>query len=157
MNSDLSEALKALKDIHTPTGVAIWPLPIGWWLALLLLVVLMGLLRYWYKHRQPRYKKTALRELKHGYHIYQTHQDTAQFIQTVSQLIRRVALVAFIPEQVAGLTGKAWLSFLDKTGNTDAFTHGAGKVLSVAPYQPTPMADIDALMDATRRWLGAIK
>ena len=36
---------------------------------------------------------------------------------------------------MAGLTGERWLEFLDKSGDTDQFTCGPGRLLITAPYE----------------------
>ena len=72
-------------------------------------------------------------------------------------LIRRTCLARYPRADVAGLTGEAWLAFLDETGRTREFSTGAGRVLVSAPYQNRADTDVDALVGVTTKWLFAAK
>jgi len=154
--NDFAEVLKDLKDVHEPTAILFWPIASGWWLIFFLLMAsLIGVL-YWKKHRKPPYKKLAKTALKQLHDEYEINRDQKFFIQSLSILIRRIALAVY-GQQVSGLTGDKWLKFLNETGNTDAFTVGPGKMLIDAPYQSTPNVDINDLLLITKHWLGSIK
>ena len=77
----------------------------------------------------------------------------------LATLVRRAALHTAPRDQVAALSGDAWLSFLDGGLRGDAFRSGAGRLLVDAPYRP-PAAiariertEIDALCALVERWL----
>ena len=51
---------------------------------------------------------------------------------------------------MAGLTGEAWLQFLDRYAVDNAFTQGAGRALVEAPYRPDaplPAAELTAVVE----------
>jgi len=154
--NDLTEALKDLKDVHEPAAIVFWPMAPGWWLLIFLLVASLIGVYYWKKHRKPPYKKLAQTALKQLHNEYELNGDEKMFIQSLSTLIRRIALAVY-GRQVSSLTGNQWLKFLNETGNTDAFTVGPGKMLIDAPYQSTPNINVKDLLLITKHWVGSIK
>jgi hypothetical protein len=64
-------------------------------------------------------------------------------------LLKRVALVAYAREQIAALSGNAWLTFLDRTGGTAQFTQGAGVVLAEVSSRPSLGSALDTAQVAT--------
>ena len=55
----------------------------------------------------------------------------------LSLLVRRTALAAFPREQIAPLSGAAWLAFLDRSSGGTEFSRGPGRWLASAPYAQT--------------------
>lgn len=53
--------------------------------------------------------------------------------------------------EVAGLTGRAWLTFLD--GENHRFTEGVGACLVTAPYARGEAVDLDALLSLCETWV----
>ncbi len=150
----MNQSLSNLKDIHLPPAVSSWPPAPGWYmLALLLALGLCGLVygiwRYWQRYRRRRLT------LKHLAHIADSFGAVrpAIVVRAYSRLLRRCVLAVFPRQEVAGLQGDAWLSFLDKTGQTRDFTQGAGRVLVAAPYQIKPRFENDALHATIKYWI----
>jgi hypothetical protein len=84
------------------------------------------------------------------------HREAA--LRHLPELVKRAALAAFPREVVASLSGVEWLRFLDRTGHTDAFTHGRGQLLPELAYDPRLAAQLDAaavedLFCVVRRWI----
>ena len=130
-----SELLKQLRDLQTPPEPGWWPPAIGWWLFAIITLVVLGWLLVtigsaWRRWRQRQRQLHRLRELC-------LNCPTAQLAAELSILLRRLALSRFPREQVAGLYGEDWLRFLNRSAATDQFTHGPGRALLTAPYQPT--------------------
>ena len=71
--------------------------------------------------------------------------------------MRRVVLAYFPRESVASLSGKEWVSFLNKCSREKVFTDELHDTLLTAPYQQDNQRDLDALIDATHRWLTNLK
>jgi Ca-activated chloride channel family protein len=78
--------------------------------------------------------------------------STLELSAALASLARRTALAAFPREQVASLTGSAWLSFLDRTGGGHDFSHGSGRSLEISAYRQSP-TDPKALIAVVRRWI----
>ena len=148
-----------LRDLHLPEVIGLWPLAPGWWALILLAVA--GLVYLLYKRiqrwRWNAARRLALRELARVRREYEQGADAIVLGKELSELVRR-SMLAYAPRgEVAGLTGDAWLKWLDR-GLTDApFTAGAGRNLETLPYQRPERvrdeADIAGLIDAVQQRL----
>ncbi len=74
--------------------------------------------------------------------------------QAVSELLRR-AMLAYTPrEDIAGLTGNAWLEWLDRDLPVPYFHTEGGRSLLKLPYRnpdgDIPDVDVNALLTAVR-------
>ena len=145
-----------LRDLHLPEPVGWWPLAPGWWI---LLAMTMGAVGYglwraleWRKRNAPR--RYALRELARFEADYRKHRDPVTLGKQLSELLRR-GMLAYAPRtEVAGLTGEAWLRWLDRGMPLPYFHTDGGKSLLQLPYR-SPQddfsdVDIDALLAAVR-------
>jgi hypothetical protein len=150
-------SLADLRDVHLPpapmlTGVAAWQLAAVCLLLLLLLAVTLWWGRRWLRRRSQR---SALRELAGLARAHRRAADPTRLICGLSGLLRRYAMVRFDDVGVAGLSGPAWLQFLDVHGGEGEFTRGVGAVLETRPYQSSGAYDEAALLALVRRWLQA--
>lgn len=138
-----------LRDVHVPTGVSWWPPAPGWWLLLvivLLLVAGFGLWRYWRARRRRHPWRRACRALAGIRADYDRHGDPRRLLRDLSGCLRRVALTVAPRTEVAALTGRDWLAFLDRHVPGQPFQSGAGRVLAEGPYQPAPDFDAEVLL-----------
>ena len=153
--NDLDAILSKLHDIHEPDSVAMWPLAPGWW-ALVGLIVLAAIAaiiwKFVGKGDRPA-RREALRQLHQLRLAYSQHGDGVRTVGEISILLRRACLARYPRANVAGLTGDAWLDFLDQSGRTREFTNGAGRILITAPYRDKADGDIEALVGITSKWL----
>ena len=150
MNPDLP-----LRDIHLPAEIGWWPLAWGWWaLLLLVLLLLAGLIRWWIQ-RKPVQRllvlQPALRELDRIEHTYR--DDPHALAQELSVLLRRIAISLYGRKKAAGLTGNAWLEFLDQQRQSHVFSKQFRQALTELPYQPRSDANVMALLHEIRQWL----
>jgi len=145
-----------LKDIHLPEAIAWWPPAIGWWLAAVLIPLLIALLIVCYKRLT---RKTAIKTAKKI--LADIKQDSsrnnAQKLCELSVLLRRVAISVSPKSDVAGLTGREWLTFLDGSLKGSPFSEGIGACLADAPYQQLAPTDgeISRLISLCEDWLNA--
>ena len=143
--------LDALRDIHLPPQpVLATVLPLI--LLLAALAATFWLARRWLNRRPLR---SALRELAGLAAAHARDADTNQLVRGLSGLVRRYAIGRFSQVGVAGLSGRAWLDFLDVHGGGGAFSKGVGAALEARPYQARGAVDEAALMALVRRWLQA--
>ena len=145
--------LTNLRDIHLPGEVPLWPPAPGWWVLGAMLVAVGWFLFRYFRAPSRRARRWALKELGRLEQAFHQDQDARALLRAVPQLVRRYALGCFPREEVAGLEGKRWLEFLDRSGATKAFSDGPGEVLAVAPYQPGPEVDTLGLLAVTREWI----
>jgi len=135
-----------MHDIVVPDPVSWWPLAPGWWVVLLLLVFLLawGLAVFYFRWKSREHRREALKELE--------SIDASQY----SALLKRVCLVEFDRELVAGLSGEQWLEFLDEVGEAKgkkakAFTEGAGREILELAYKGGEASD--ACKAIVKDWL----
>jgi hypothetical protein len=145
--SDLSN----LRDIVLPPEVPMWPPAPGWWivaaacLAMAGGVAAMAMLR----HRRNAYRREALRALEG---IDGLAEPAAA--RQVSIILKRAALATYPREEVAQLSGAAWLDFLDRTGRTEAFTQGpARSLLALAFGGAGDKEAMAAIVEESQRWI----
>ena len=144
--------LHGLRDIHLPDSVSWWPLAPGWWLLLALSSLLLWfLLRTW--RQRGALRRQALKELQLIQDRFEQEGESRQLALELSTLLRRVALVRFPREQVAGLQGEQWLGFLDRSGGFTHFSAGKGRILGSAPYQSADVDEAKSLLQLSADWI----
>jgi len=166
MNPD---PLAELRDIHLPAAVSWWPPAIGWWL-LLLLVVLLIVAIIWWKHRRGilRHKQAiysrmeiidaAILELSQLEEAIKAGASVITVAAGLSRLLRRAAIRLSTDQSdfhVAGVTGEAWLRWLDQQWQGDEFSKGVGRQMIQAPYLSESEIEIGAVSRVCRGWLEA--
>ena len=151
------DPVAGLIDIPLPQEVGLWP---ETWASRITAVVLLvtavvAIWRFIGYRRANRYRREALAELAR---IARTSgPDTApnELAAQLSLLVRRTALAAFPREQIAPLSGAAWLAFLDQSSGGTGFSRGPGRWLASAPYARTEPNDSPRpeLIELIRRWI----
>ncbi|QSX35959.1 DUF4381 domain-containing protein [Shewanella sedimentimangrovi] len=102
--------LAQMQDIQLPPDIGLWPLATGWYL-LMLLSLLLCLALAWFIRKRQRHlapQKIALRELT------QLNSQTPELAWQVSTLLKRVALHYGPRDKIAALGGDAWSALLDE-------------------------------------------
>jgi hypothetical protein len=148
-----------LRDLHLPEPIGWWPLAPGWWLVIALVLFALGwlLLQAWRKYQFHAPRRYAIRELATLESEYLEHRNPVTLGQQLSELLRR-AMMAYAPRhEVAGLTGEAWLEWLDKDLPVPYFHTEGGKSLLQLPYRDPQGnfsdVDINALLAAVKNRL----
>lgn len=148
-----------LRDLHLPDPVGWWPLAPGWWvlLGLVAVAVLVLLRKAWVRWRFNAARRIALEELARLEGSWRDAPNPGLLARRLSELLRRTMLAYAPRRDVAGLTGQAWLQWLDRGLDEKPFTEGAGRALKELPYrrgdEPPGELDVDGLLDAVRRRL----
>jgi len=159
----MNEQTLNLRDIHLPDAISWWPLAPGWWMLItstITVALIFIIARKIYRSKQlKRDIHTELDEIKN---IYQQTQDKSQLAKSLSVLLRR-ASISYYPDtknNIAGLTGKHWLTWLDETTynpqENKKFQSNIGQTLINAPYLPdnTQLTfDAQTLIDLSESWL----
>lgn len=145
-----------LRDIHLPEAIGWWPPAPGWWLLAILLPLLAAVLFRLYRHLT---RKTALKTAKRILSAIRQDEkmNDLKKLSEISILLRRVAISTAPRARAAGLTGKAWLAYLDGAMRGTPFSEGAGRYLSDARYRKEAPDDLDIgrLIDLCEDWLKA--
>jgi len=167
----MNPALADLKDIHLPAASAWWDIAYGWWVLLLLVIVLLvwGLpkLRFWYQSKKT--KKILSLSIKTDFQTirenYDKNKNAHQTLTQLSILLRRVALTVFEEQHTAGLVADDWLAFLDAQWGASkpefSFAHpDIAGLLTEGAYQrmnqPDSVQDMDTLFEVIEGWLNTV-
>jgi hypothetical protein len=152
----MDENALPLRDLHLPDAIGWWPLAPGWWVVIALLAAGLGYLAWrallrWQFNGPRRY---ALRQLARYEAEYLEHRDPVKLGKQLSELLRR-GMLAYAPrDEVAGLTGEAWLTWLDEGMPVPYFHTDGGKSLLNLPYRDPEgdfsAIDVGALLSAVR-------
>lgn len=133
----MAQAQIPLRDLHLPEDIGLWPLAPGWWIVIVVLSLLLlwGGRKAWRTHRHNAARRLALRRLGEIHEQYQSTGDAVGFAKQLSALLRR-AMLAYAPrDEVAGLTGEAWLEWLDDGLGLPMFETTTGRLLLELPYR----------------------
>lgn len=147
-----------LKDIHLPEQIGWFPPAIGWWLLIIFVPVLSYFFIAWL---QRLFQKTAIKDAKKLLKQLQNNDALTPLEKVIelSSLLRRVAISLDSHSNICGLTGRAWLDYLDSSIKDAPFKNGVGRCLAEAPYQKKLPQNVDltALFDLAKKWLNAQK
>lgn len=142
--NDSANSLDRLHDIALPPEVPWWPLAPGWYVVLGVLLVLMLVLahRAWKRHRGNAYRRAALRQLAF-----------AQDVPSIAELLRRTALAIAPREEIAAMTGNAWLDWLAAQSSED-IPDAVREQLNTGVYdQRGPDHELAPLREFAGRWI----
>lgn len=149
-----SQQLSKLHDIQLPAPISWWPMAPGWYLLILLGLLLIAFLFYrtrrHYLHGLA--KRQALQLIENLEQENQRERNSQLSSMKVSELLRRVALVYFPREEVASLQGEAWLAFLSKNSKGIDFSELRPYLLEL-PYQPAKDIDLQPLFRGAKAWI----
>lgn len=142
-----------LRDIHLPDPIGWWPPAPGWWMLVILMLAVIAWL-FW-RWRQQKHAEqgleSALLELERLQRQYGT--NTKELLRELSVLLRRVAISQYGRQTVSGLTGAAWVKFLDDKAGKPLFGSKLTHLLTEVPYRPETQAETKAVLQATREWI----
>ncbi len=155
----MDELSLKLNDIKLPDGVSWWPLALGWWILVLVVLVCVGLIyfKYFYSSKKSKLIEYARGVLSEEYALWQRQGNGLIFVQAISVLFRRIALSFTERNQVASLIGKRWLERLDIGLDGKPFELGPGKILQHGPYQSRVDQDMGDLYLLCQRKLDQIE
>ena len=142
--------------VHLPDAISWWPLALGWWITLAVLIALMlfayKAIRQFIHRRKP--KRAALARLQQIQADFIRDQDPQRLIQALSYLLRQTAITYFGSARMAGLTGDAWLTFLNQYSKDASFSTPPANCLATQPYQKiVDMPDVEPLLQQVRNWI----
>lgn len=151
-----SSPLDQLADIHLPDGVSWWPLAPGWWILMGIIVLIVTAFILWRKrYIKRRYRQQAITLLQQAYGQYQVDQQSAVYLQQLSELLRRVARTSYGGLFNPSIKNKAWLQWLDQSCPElkQKFSTGPGQLLLTGPYQKNPQAELEPLHQLSLEWI----
>lgn len=160
---DFADALSDMADIHLPAEPGFWPLAPGWWVlaALLLALLIYGAYRLQKRLQLHRRYRSALRELDKCLVALQasagaegpTMEQRLAYVNDVNSVLRRVALLHFAHDRVAGLSGRAWVAFIKQHDRAGRLTPELASALAEGRFAPRCDVDTQALHGMARDWI----
>jgi hypothetical protein len=160
---DIADALSQLADIHLPQQPGFWPPAPGWWVLALLLLTLAayGVWRGLQRWRLQRRYQSAINELEKCRLQLLTEalgnspeiSRRLSYVNDVNSVLRRVALLHFPHESVAGLSGNTWVDFLRQHDHSRRLTPELARVLAEGRFARQCDVDTDALHSMARDWI----
>lgn len=146
MNAD---PLAQLRDIHLPETISTWPPALGWWLVLFVVAGLVGFGVYYLlrKYLHSAYRRAALHMLKKINDDYQQHNNAKQWLNEITQLLKRTCMKAYPKAEFVELSGIEWLDYLDarldakakEKAKTKLFTQTTLKEIFKQQFQAKPL------------------
>jgi hypothetical protein len=160
MNTTDPASLQNLNNIVMPGPVSWWPLASGWYyLSGILLAALAWfvykIIRDW---NSNRYRRAALRQLDMLSKDIEDTEKRDAGLRQLPVLLKRTALSVYPRSQLASLTGKSWLDFLNSKVSTASFNDSIAGLLDKLSYSVGDLNTVDAktadeLFNSCRHWL----
>lgn len=146
-----------LRDIHLPDPVSAWPPATGWWVLLALIIIIFLALFLYKKYkpalkRKPAYKKLATNEFQAIKKQF-AGNPSVELLRALSTLTRQITLSYYPRQQVASLTGEAWLQQIKALSGEHAFNQSQAELLLQAPYRQQVDFNADEILSAFEQWL----
>lgn len=147
--------LSGLRDIHLPEIPSLWPLPISFWILLVVVLITVFLGRaVWKRIHRITARKYANNEVESLTKRFSG--NNYKIASEICLLLRRIALMKFKREDVSSLSGKAWRRFLEDTTKKPVFEGEAGDIVENIMFIPSDrfhFRDITALTVAAKEWI----
>ncbi len=148
--------IHGIDEIIVADAISWWPATPGWAVlttiaGVFLLAKAIQMAKRWWA---DRYRRQAIKKLDQL-------QNKLQPLQVVYELpfyLKAVALQAYPRKQVASLSGKNWLAFLDAHYQGPSFQQDPGRQLLSFAYQPSDHRQLDdnqaaGVIDMARLWI----
>lgn len=145
-----------LREIPPPPPIPYTPQTAGWWVVGAIVLLALGCfiavrLRRWWR---DRYRRAARKELAAIEAAMEDPARKTQALLAVPALVKRTVLTWAPRSTVAALSGDAWLGYLDRTLDGEAFTRGPGRCLPALAYGGELASDdVAALLALLHRWI----
>jgi hypothetical protein len=147
-----------LRDIHGLDSAPLWPVAPGWWVLLAAGVAILLLGAWWRRARvHSDWRADAYAQLRQ-IRANRRRTDPREVLAELSELLRRIAIARFGRRVAAGLSGEAWLEWLERHDPSGFDWRTDGRILIEAPYAPpgAPFdpAHVGQVIEAVRGWVG---
>ncbi len=154
------DPLAALNALREPASIGWWPLAPGWWILITAFIVAAAVLCYFlYKrYKNNAYRRLALLQLQKINVEFKTDDPTNDRVHTAvtatNALLKAVALRVFPRHDIAALSGKAWIDFLNSTADSKPGTLAFPPEFADAVYQGQDLnLDMQQISSAAEHWI----
>ena len=140
----VAEILAQLRDLHVPENPSIWPLPLGWWISFLLLLVLAVICVWVYLQiRKKLLPYSVIRSSAHSLNRKRNSGKLAplDYATRINLLYKEVLVRIEGHTEATELHGNEWLEYLAERFSNTEFVHGSGKCLGATRFLPGNYSD----------------
>ena len=157
----MNTPLDQLQDIEGLDTISSWPLGLGCWIVIGFALLLFGLIGFYLVRRiafKRSWKNDTLKKLS-DLEKNLSEGTSKETIIALSEYLRRITLVRFPREQVAGLVGQPWLCWLSEHDPKQFDWQAKGSIIIDLPYAPPGMQrtlsvkQIQDLLQAAKHWV----
>lgn len=145
--NQVSNPLDQLRDIHLPTDINYFELAPGWWF---LIIISIFLMLFYFLRRGKKYHQQNSKIRQKSFYLAPAHKELEQIamlpasslsISQLSGLLKRVCLLGYPKQQVASLSGEAWIQFLNQQSQQEYFNHEQQKAFTELMYRKNISVD----------------
>ncbi len=155
----MNPLLEQLHDIEGLDPISFWPLALGWWI-LIAVLILLSLAIVWFTYSKLAFRRSWKNDTLKKLAVLEKNLSDSPARETVislSEYLRRIALRRYSRKECAGLIGNTWLTWLSKQDVKGFDWEGKGKLLIDVPYSPLNHKlqgeQIKELIQAVRNWV----
>jgi len=148
-----ADPLQQLHPLREPAAVGWWPPAPGWWLlgALSVLALVGACWLAYSRYRRNAYRRQGLAALQALENQHRTRADTGALLTEINALLKSIALKAWPRRDIAALSGRQWLQFLNSTAPPGPRFEAADVT---AQYREDPgEVDRDRVCRAAYHWI----
>jgi len=145
-----------LEDIITPSGVAIWPPAIGWWLVAFFVLGLLVFFIISYRRYQKKwgYRKDALSLLDNSISEWQRKKlSDEKVLKELINILKRTSISAYPLKKIESLYGNSWLTVLRSQAPQVEFPKDIVDYISGIQYQKKNQTDPVQLYAFCKDWI----
>ena len=142
-----------MRDIHLAEAVNWWPLAWGWWLVIVVSIAALILLFYalYRRHRKKATQRYALAELSILRQKASQQDPNYDWPKEASILLRRYVAQRY--PLARGLSGQAWLDFLQQHQKNNTLSPEVVHNLLLAPYRKQDHSHADETLNWMQQWI----
>ncbi|MES2199239.1 MAG: DUF4381 domain-containing protein [Chlamydiota bacterium] len=155
----MNPQLEMLHDIEGLDPISFWPLAIGWWVLIAVVILILTLTLY-FGIRKLAFKRSWKNDILRKLTRLEKELSALTARETIillSEYLRRIALRRFSRKECAGLVGQGWLKWLTNNDPKGFDWEKKGVLLIEIPYAPKnsllPVDRIKDLIQAIREWV----
>ena len=146
-----------LRDIHLPDDPSIWPLAFGWWL-LIIVAIIIGyfairkIIKLKKRNQLIKLMQDELMLINDG---FKKHNSKHQLAVEISELLKRFVRHVLHDNEASSLTGSLWIDYLNEQSNSKVFNPFRTE-LTQAQYHPQIDFDAPRLMATVKNYFPSV-
>jgi len=151
--------MEELRDIEGLDRISSWPLALGWWLVIAFVIALLIVAAVFF-YRRYLYRKSWQYNSFRKLQVLEAELGSAEqkkILQDLCEELKLIAMSTKTREVCAGLTGKAWLQWLQDHDPHSFDWQKQGALLVEYQYRPTAdnyeSSQLKDLITAAKGWV----